>query len=366
MITDNYYPKIGGVEYCVDALARHLVQKGHEVTIITRKRRHLPSFEHKGLLRIRRVSYVNMFGLLLGASLRKCFFFDKCDIIHAHSLGSPLAIFALLIAKFIKKPHVLTSHSLYRDFDKWPMKCLGKLVPHAICVSKAVVADMQSVNKNVITHLIPNGFDVIQANQVDDCFSLGKNTGEIVIATVSRLTRKKDVSSFITIADCLVKHFHFLKFIIIGDGPQRKKLQKKMNTLGLTEKIHFTGTLPRPLVLSVLKQTDIFVLTSPHEAFGMVILEAISQNIPTVAFDNNGISDFITSGKTGYLAASLEEMVNCVIKLIENTEHRSQLAKNAAPIINHYQWDKVAEKTESVYHNVMLDLFREKPSVVLK
>ena len=97
---------------------------------------------------------------------------------------------------------------------------------------------------------------------------------------------------------------------------------------------------------------DLFVLTSPHEAFGMVILEAISQQVPTVAFANNGISDLITTGQTGYLATSLDNMKHCMRKLIENPEHRQHIANNAYKTIDAFRWDKVAEKTERVYQQL--------------
>ena len=268
-------------------------------------------------------------------------------------MGSILALFAIIYAKKIKKPNVLTSHSLYRDFDRWIMRYLAKLVPHAICVSHAVKTELRSMNKKIHTYCIPNGFDGISPNGDDKSTSITKQPDELLIGTVSRLSGKKSVIDFINIATTLVQKYPFLKFVIVGDGPQRKYLQRKSKKLSTAKQIVFTGNLTRVGVFDALKQMDIFVLTSPHEAFGMVLLEAISHKIPIVARDNNGVSDIITAHKTGYLANSSQMMVDYLSQLIENPNLRSEIATNAYPLVAKFQWDETAKKTVAVYRNLI-------------
>jgi glycosyltransferase involved in cell wall biosynthesis len=352
MVTDNYYPKIGGVEYCVEALGHYLVQRGHEVMIITCKRQGYPTDERIGSLMIKRLSYTTLLGVLSGTSPQWRHFFCQFDIIHAHSLGSPLAVLAMLIAKKINLPQVLTSHSLYRTRERWLVQGVGRLVSHCICVSHAVVADMQAMKKNMITYYIPNGFDMPELASIAEGSSIHKKSGALMIGTISRLTHKKNVSDFIILAARVLTQHPACQFVIIGDGPQRKNLQKQAVALGIADHVQFMGALPRTEVFKRLNDMDLLVLTSPHEAFGLVILEAMSQHVPTVAFANNGTKDLITSGQTGYLAASLDEMIMYTLQLIDNPEQRLHIASNAYPVIDAFQWSHVAEQTELVYKKI--------------
>lgn len=355
LITDNYYPQIGGVEYCVDALGRYLAGLGHQVCIVTRKRKKSPYEEQRGALWIKRLSYTEMWIALSGLSRQYNNFFAQFDIIHAHSLGSILAVQALLLAKRIKTAHVLTSHSLYRDLDKRLIKGFAMLAQHVICVSHAIADNMKSLKKNAITYYIPNGFDTISPspNGTEEVFTLVKKPDELIITTVSRLSGKKRVSEFILIAQELLKTHKNLKFYIVGDGPQNKKLKRMADQLGLSEYLFFTGNISRTAVFNLMQQTDIFALTSPHEAFGMVILEAIYHKVPIVAYANNGISDIISSEKTGFLVSSIHEMIKKINHLIVDEALRSQLGNNAYPLLNKFKWDHIAQQTLSVYYRLI-------------
>ena len=352
MVTDNYYPKTGGVEYCVDALARYLTKLGHHVTIITHTMPNQPKTEQKGLLFIQRTSYSELLALLSGISSRSKIDFSQFDVIHAHSLSSILAVLSILIAKKTGKAHVLTSHSLYGSLDRFFLKLLAQFVNHTICVSQAVVKNMLSMNKKMTTYCIPNGFDTNSPNGNGDFFGMKRHPDKLIVTTVSRLTNKKAVSDFIKIANVLLKKYNSLRFIVVGDGPQRKVLQQTTQKLCISEHVLFTGNLPRTAVFNLIQQSDIFVLASPLEAFGMVILEAIYHKIPIVARNNNGISDFITSGHNGYLASSIQEMTNHIMQLIDNPKLRIEFANNAHGLVNKFQWDNIALQTEKVYREL--------------
>ena len=109
------------------------------------------------------------------------------------------------------------------------------------------------------------------------------------------------------LAPSLLEKHENLIFVMIGDGPLRKNLEKKVEETGLSRNFYFTGEVPREKVLGYLEQADIFALPSSDEAFGISILEAISKNVPVVAMNHSGVSDIIKNGVNGYLADNLEE-----------------------------------------------------------
>ena len=114
---------------------------------------------------------------------------------------------------------------------------------------------------------------------------------------------------------------------MIGDGPLRKKLEKKVEESGLSGNFYFTGEVSREKVLGYLEQADIFALPSSNEAFGISILEAMSKNVPVVAMNNSGVSDIIKNGVNGYLADNLEEFSSLLQNLIETPALRTSFAQ---------------------------------------
>ena len=91
------------------------------------------------------------------------------------------------------------------------------------------------------------------------------------------MTKKKGVQHLVRLAPSLLEKYENLIFVMIGNGPLKKKLEKKVEKHGLSENFYFTGEIPRKKVLGYLQQADIFAHPSSDEGFGISILEAISK-----------------------------------------------------------------------------------------
>ena len=90
-----------------------------------------------------------------------------------------------------------------------------------------------------------------------------------------------------------------VKFMIVGDGPQEKELQRKIEKLGLKERVKLLCR--KKNVARLLRASDMFVLPSKKEAFGLVILEAMVAGLPVVATEAGGVPEIIENGRTGFL-----------------------------------------------------------------
>ncbi|AGB48779.1 glycosyltransferase [Methanomethylovorans hollandica DSM 15978] len=278
------------------------------------------------------------------------------DIIHAHGLDSPLAISSLMISRIINIPAVITNHSLAeKGLIRIPLHLAGKIFlryPDAIiAVSSAVVKDTR-IMSNKPVYLIPNGIDILSSDGADMPIELEKK-GRIVVTNVSRMTKKKGVDSIVEIAPSLIEAHQNLLFMMVGDGPLKDKLEKQVKKQNMELNFIFTGEVSRKTVFYLLGNSDIFLMPSKDEAFGIAILEAFAKMVPVIARNNSGTSDIITHEKTGFLAENKEELIKYIVKLIDEPELRTKLSDNAHEELKKYEWPDIARKVINVYTQVI-------------
>jgi 1,2-diacylglycerol 3-alpha-glucosyltransferase len=355
LVSDWYYPKAGGVEYSVDSLARNLQAFGHEVHIITKSNDGVPWKDSLPVIRLK--GKVIAERLILPAAYKDLYRILKAgsyDIIHAHGLDSPLAMVSLLLARTAGIRCLMTSHSLVGPL-RYPILMGARLflrfADALIAVSSAVEQESKAVFKGRL-YRIPNGLDLRSPNGAVQSIPIDTEN-RIVITTVSRMTRKKGIHDLVTIAPRLLKRYDNLLFLMIGEGPLRKKLESKINALNLAQYFLFTGEVSRSTALDLLDKSDIFVLPSPREAFGIVILEAFLKKVPVVARNHSGVSDLITHGETGLLADDDEQMARYIEELIGRPELAASLSAAAYQELHRYRWQDIAKRVEEVYRAIL-------------
>jgi len=363
LISDWYFPKVGGIEYSMHALARTLADHGHEVSIITRSYPDVPEHcirDGVSVIRIKSKPFPGQHLFLMPNAYKQLYYLLKkgnYEIVNCHGLDSPIGISALLASRKLRIPVVITNHSLVgRTIYRPVYYLLGKLllrnVDAVIAVSSAVEKDSKIMTSKPIYRIF-NGID-----SEENIFKVPfffDTKGKIVIATVARMTKKKGVLNIVNIAPSILKKYRNVIFLMIGDGPLRKKLEKMVEKKGLSRNFCFTGEVPRERVLGYLEQADIFALPSSDEAFGIAILEAISKKVPVVAMNHSGVSDIIKNGVSGYLANNLTEFSSHLQTLIENPALRSYFVQEASKELSNYNWDRICEQTNQMYTKVIYE-----------
>jgi glycosyltransferase involved in cell wall biosynthesis len=281
------------------------------------------------------------------------------ELVNCHGLDSPIGISALIASRRLKIPVIITNHSLVGRPVYGPLlyllgKVFLKSADAVIAVSSAVETDTRIMTSKPIYRIF-NGIDSEDiASKVPFSFD---TEGKTIIITVARMTKKKGVQNIVSVAPDLLEKYENLMFVMIGDGPLKQKLEKKVEEKGLSGNFFFTGKIPREKVLGYLEQADIFALPSKDEAFGIAILEAISKNIPVVAMNHGGASDIVKNGVSGYLANNLMEFSSYLQALIENPTLRTQFAKKAIQELPNYDWDRIYEQTSQVYTKVIYEKY---------
>lgn len=365
MISDWYFPKVGGIEYSMHTLAKTLSMHGYEVSVITRSYPGVPEYSRRDGVSVIRVKGRPLPGqsrFLMPGAYKELFNLLKngnYDIVNCHGLDSPIGMIALIISRKLGIPVVVTNHSLVGDTPYSSLlylagKLLLKNTDAVIAVSSAVEKDSKLMTKKPIYRI----FNGVDSEDKIIKVSFPVNTKEkLVIATVARMTKKKGVQNIVDLAPSLLEKHKNLLFVMIGDGPLREKLESMVEESGLSGNFYFTGEVPREKVLGYLEQADIFALPSSNEAFGISILEAMSKEVPVVAMNNSGVSDIINNGVNGYLADSLTEFSEYLENLIEKPALRTSFAREALRGLSNYDWNRICEQTSKVYTSVIYEKY---------
>lgn len=178
--------------------------------------------------------------------------------------------------------------------------------------------------------LIPNGidtdrfvFDADSRKQWRQRLGIGSVTP--VVGIVAALRPEKNHDLFLRAAKLTVGQLPNAEFVIAGDGPERKRLERLAETLALKPKTHFIGSTSD--IPGVLSMVDLFALTSHNEASPVSIMEALSCQRPVVATDVGSIDESVIEGKTGFLVlpGDAENMSDRWCRLLSDAQLASQI-----------------------------------------
>ena len=180
--------------------------------------------------------------------------------------------------------------------------------------------------------LIPNGIDTDRfvfdsALRAQWRTQVGISPEAPVVGIVAALRSEKNHDLFLESARRVSETMPEARFVIAGDGPERPRLEKLANELGIESSVHFLGSTQD--IQGVLSMVDLFALSSHNEASPVSIMEALSCERPVVATDVGSIDESVLEGKTGFLvpAGDAEQMSDRWLRLLGDNELRDRLGK---------------------------------------
>lgn len=211
-------------------------------------------------------------------------------------------------------------------------------------------------NKSKLS-IIRYGYDFDIAPVADPALRVAKY--QLII--VGRLVHFKGHQYAIEAMKFLREKYHDIKLIIVGQGILESSLKKMVSRMELDEHVRFVGH--RDNVREYMSSSDVMLVPSIAEGFGIVILEGFSVKVPIVAFDVPSPSELIDSGKDGLLATpfSSESLSDKISELLSDEQKRQQLSENAfAKLIDHYTLKRMIDETISFYKNVLREGFHSR------
>jgi len=281
----------------------------------------------------------------------------KLDLIHVH-YAIPHAYAAInarqiLIKRGINLPIITTLHGT-------DITLIGKspsvvsAVNYAINESSCVTAVSESLRLDTLRYFnIKKNIQVIPNFICFNSTSFPSRKNDTKILThISNFRPVKRVLDVIKIFDN-IQHEIDSKLIMIGDGPDLDDARRLVTLKGLTEKVSFLGKSNR--IEEVLKLTDLFLLPSESESFGLVALEAMSFGVPVLTTASGGITELVLDKKNGYVCkvADIQDMSAKSIKLLSDITALKEMSLNAYETAKLYDVNKILPMYEDCYMNLI-------------
>src|SRR5215216_563322 len=370
------FDPIGGMQNHTAELTRALDRRGIVQTVLTTRPPTAPYFQCLGdHARVIRVGFpIRRFRQLYApqAAIIAPILAARADVVHVH-LGEDLAVLPIgaAAAKLHRLPLVLTVHtSLHHtlavsDLRSAVLKTLGGQIERwgehsaeAVLVitprlCRLLVSD--SVDENRL-HVIPPGVTPsLFEGPFEDPFS---GVGKPRVLFVGRLAPQKGVGTLVAAAG-LLKH-PSAQVILVGDGPERKALQREAKRIGVGDRVRFEGFVAHERLPAVLAHAYLLVLPSIYEELGTVLLEAMQVGLPIVASKTGGIPDVIEDGVNGMLVppGDPEALVRAIDLLLANRDLACRPSEGAQERGKDYDWEVLAERVLAVYRGVTAAAWR--------
>lgn len=281
------------------------------------------------------------------------------DVIHAHTEICGIA--AVYAGRKMHIPTVITIHGVDTCPRMWKGHA-GRVIDRTLIQADRVVM----VGQPLVEHfgqrlpksdhfrIVYNGFRFSPALR-----SLPKNiwSEPIRLISVSNLVEGKGVDLTIqALAELNRQGLKNWSFIIIGEGTERKKLEKLVAALELSRQIQFTGVCSHDKVYQHVLNADVFCLPSYREAFGIVYLEAMAHGLLTLAVKGQGAQAFIQHEQTGLLMEpeSVQDLVTLLKRVFTEQAFMQKIAAQGREfVLNHFTWKHHAEALVKVYEEIV-------------
>lgn len=365
------YPTYGGSGVVATELGMGLAKKGHEIHFITYKRpARLSSFYSNIILHeVNSMEYplfeYTPYETSLASKLVDVIKYEKLDVLHVH-YAIPHAAVAYMAKQILKSegieiPIITTLHgtdiTLVGDDASFK-----PVVEFSINNSDGVTAVSdhlkQKTNDNFDIkndiRVIYNFIDFQRFKKINkDHFRKAiAPDGERILVHTSNFRKVKRVDDVIRVFEKVNQEIN-CKLLLIGDGPERQHLEKLCRTIGLCDHIRFLGK--QDAIEELLAVSDVFILPSANESFGLAALEAMACEVPVVSSNAGGIPEVNIDGSTGFLhdIGDTDGMANSVLKILKNDHLMAELSKNALAKAQTFHIDHILPQYESYYSEVI-------------
>ena len=278
------------------------------------------------------------------------------DVIHSHDwLTYPAGIFAKQITG---KPLVIHVHAT--DFDRsrgqvnptvYSIERRGMdVADHIICVSeltrRTVIEKYHQDPRKVTT--VHNAVDPIP--NVEQFVKTPRK--EKLVTFLGRITMQKGPEYFVEAAAKVLKRTQNVRFVMAGSGDKMQAMIDLVAERGIADKMHFTGFLKGKEVTQMLADSDVYMMPSVSEPFGISPLEAMQVGTPSIISKQSGCAEILSHAiKTDYW--DIDAMADAIYAIVEYPSIYETLSREGRNEVNQITWDKAGLKVRAIYDMVM-------------
>jgi len=365
------YPTFGGSGVVATELGLGLAKRGHEVHFITYKRPARLSAFHEN------VTYHEVSGedyplfdfppydTALASKLVDVVKFENLELLHVH-YAIPHAAVAYMAKKILLTegryvPTITTLHGTDITLVG-NNNAFRPVVAFSINKSDGVTAVSESLKQQTYDYfkidkdirVIYNfiDFDRFRKSNKDHFKKAIAPNGERILTHISNFRKVKRVEDVIHVFDQVHKQLPS-KLLLIGDGPERHNLERLCRTLGLCEEIRFLGK--QDAIEELLAVSDLFLMPSESESFGLAALEAMACEVPVISTDVGGLPEVNIHGETGFLASvgDVDAMARYAVDILNNEKKLRSFRTNALAQARRFDINNILPDYEAYYEEVI-------------
>lgn len=363
VFTDSYRPYVSGVVRSIDTFTEEFLSMGHAVYIFAPRYYTGSSQGQKGALqeehwgdglkvfRYWSVPVPTYAGFVLpvpiSPSIDHVIRRLGVQIIHSHT---PFLMGRLgaAVAKRHNLPLVFTHHTLYHEYVHYVPGIQGiarrlvlrhlarycrrcQLIVAPTPMIQRFIADTYRIRTPIVS--IPTGVDLSLFERADPTWlrrTYGIGDDQKVLVFVGRMGREKNVDLLLDAFEIVHDARPDTVLVMVGDGPERARLEERVRNRGLSPHVIFTGTLDKARVADVYAGSNLFFFASTTETQGLVTLEAMAAGLPVAAVDAQGTRDLVRHGRQGLLAdATAPSLARQALAILGDADLMRRLAREA-------------------------------------
>jgi glycosyltransferase involved in cell wall biosynthesis len=371
MVISTPFPPKEGIGYYTYNLSQKLIEKGHDVVVITRGSWNNIERQVYNDIEVIRVPFIPVYPFYIyvhGTFVNKLFksLESQIDIVHIHTPLPPLIKTSLPIITTVHTPMLTDNQyiqvsSIYSLFSK----ISARFVSYPLELKLIKASDMITTVSNTIARemkeygLNPSDISVMY-NGVDEKFfyptqKTSKENGKYIMY-VGRIDREKGLFDLVECGRYVCNEMNNVYFILAGNGRDLSRLKQKTKKVGLENKFKFLGQVDKNQLVKLYQNASIFVLPSYHEGLPGVVLEAMSCGLPVITTDVRGNRDLISNGKNGIIVSSRapKKLADAIISILNDDKMQNTLGKNARKTIEeNYTWDIISSKFLGYYKSLI-------------
>ena len=291
------------------------------------------------------------------------------DIIHTHTPYT-VGFVGLRWAESHNIPIVSTYHTLYERYAHY-VPYFPKVyvrykvakhtnyyynrVAHVITPSDAAFTSLHRQSVKTPISIIPTGNPPPRdCSRSEARKMMGARVGEKALLYVGRMAREKNITLLLDSVAQVMKNHGDTRLWMVGDGPDRVAAQKYARKIGIGDRVKCVGSIPREQVDMYYAGSDLFVFASTTETQGLVIGEAMTFGLPSVAARGGGASDNIKGGQTGIIVgSSVAQISDAIEHLLENPVLLQKLSENCREFSRSWTHAESVKKVLDVYVSVL-------------
>ena len=366
------YPTFGGSGVVATELGLELAHRGHEIHFITYRQpvrlALLNSNVHYHEVNVPEypLFHYQPYELALSSKLVDIIKLYKIELLHVH-YAIPHAYAGYMAKQMLKDegiiiPMVTTLHgtdiTLVGNHPNYKTA-----VSFSINKSDVVTSVSQSLKddtyklfniKNDI-HVIPN-FIELGKHRNEPLISCQRSvmakTDERIVTHISNFRKVKRIPDVVKIF-YKIQQMIPAKLMMVGDGPEKEKAERLCEELGISDKVIFFGNSNE--IDSILSYSDLFLLPSETESFGLAALEAMAWSVPVISSNSGGLPEVNFDGISGYLSAvgDVDQMAENAIKILSNNETLNAFKENALTVAKQFDIVNILPLYESLYQEAI-------------